>query len=145
MTGAAASGTGVQINSDNHGAARYSYCPTDNASQRVETPMENQGLGVLCTVPDRDTAHAIAERVVEEGLAACVNILAEVTSIYRWQGKVEKQQEVLLVIKTREQRYQALQERIRNLHPYELPEIIAVPIVNGLAGYLAWLGDATGT
>ena len=89
-------------------------------------------------------AQTIAERVVDEELAACVNIVTGVSSVFRWHGKVETDQEMLLIIKTREPVYKALEERIVELHPYELPEIIGVPILRGLAGYLTWLGDVTG-
>jgi periplasmic divalent cation tolerance protein len=104
--------------------------------------MSNQRLIVLCTVPDHESATALAEAVVGEGLAACVNILPGVTSVYRWQGKVESGDELLLLIKTSEQTYAALEDRIAGLHPYELPEIIAVPIEAGLHDYLNWIDES---
>lgn len=86
---------------------------------------------------------AVAERLaallVEGGHAACVNIVPGLTSIYRWQGKIEQGSEVLLFIKTRRDRYPELERQLHTAHPYELPEIIAVPIDAGLAGYLAWI------
>lgn len=94
---------------------------------------------VLCTVPDRDTAGQIAEALVSERLAACVNIVADITSVYRWKGEVEKAPELLLIIKTRQAVYETLQDRIQDLHPYELPEVIAVSIDNGLPAYLDWI------
>ncbi len=100
-------------------------------------------LLVLCTCPDRATAHAIAETLVEGRLAACVNILPGATSVYRWQGKIESATEVLLLIKTRQPRYAGLEAAIRERHPYELPEIVAVPIDNGLPGYLNWIEECT--
>lgn len=97
---------------------------------------------VLCTCPDRDTARQIAAALVEEKLAACVNILDGVESVYRWQGKVESAQETLLVIKTTQTAFTMLRDRIVSLHPYELPEVVAVPIVDGLDAYLNWISQA---
>ena len=94
---------------------------------------------VLCTVPDRDKAEHIAEVLVTEQLAACVNIIPAVTSVYRWKGAIEKDEELLLLIKTGQDRYQSLEQRIRTLHPYELPEIIAVPIETGQTDYIRWI------
>ena len=94
---------------------------------------------VLCTVPDRENAERIAETLVAEQLAACVNIIPGITSVYRWQGAVEKGEELLLFIKTRQDAYSALEQRIRALHPYELPEIIAVPIQTGQKDYIRWI------
>lgn len=98
----------------------------------------------LSTAPDGETAARIARALVEERLAACVNLVPAVRSIYRWQGRVEDDAEVLLVIKTRAERVDALAERLRALHPYELPELVALPIAAGLAPYLDWVaGEAT--
>ena len=94
---------------------------------------------VLTTCPDKVSAERIAHALVEEGLAACVNVLPPMHSIYRWKGKIEQATEQLLVIKSTVARFPAIRERIQALHPYELPEIIAVPIADGLPGYLAWL------
>lgn len=94
---------------------------------------------VLTTCPEAKTAEAIARALVEGRLAACVNILPPMQSIYRWHGKVESAQEQLLLIKIRAADYAAVQTRICDMHPYELPEVIAVPLSNGLPGYLAWL------
>lgn len=96
---------------------------------------------ILTTSPDMSFAQTIARVLVEERLAACVNILPPMKSIYRWRGAVESADEHLLIIKTRVRDYAAVQGRIQELHSYELPEVIAVPIVNGLPGYLAWLDD----
>lgn len=85
----------------------------------------------------------MAQTLVEERLAACVNIVPGVRSVYRWQGRLERDDESLIMIKTTAQRYGALQDRLRSLHPYELPEIVAVPITTGLADYLHWIGEAT--
>ena len=94
---------------------------------------------VLTTCPDKACAERIAQALVEDGLAACVNILPPMHSIYRWKGKIEQATEQLLVIKSTVARFPAIRERLQALHPYELPEIIAVPIADGLPGYLAWL------
>ena len=96
---------------------------------------------VLTTCPDEACAERIARTLVEEGLAACVNILPPMRSIYRWKGKIEAASEQLLVIKSTVVRFPALRDRLRSLHPYELPEIIAVPIADGLPEYLAWLNN----
>ena len=93
----------------------------------------------LCTVPDRDTATRIAEALVTEQLAACVNIIPAVQSVYRWQGAVEHDEELLLLIKTSDAVWALLQERILALHPYELPEIISVRIQDGHSNYLNWI------
>ncbi len=96
---------------------------------------------VLCTVPDEDSARQLADTLVGEGLAACVNLVPGLVSIYRWRGERQEGTELLLLIKTTAQRYPALQERIASLHPYELAEIIAVPISEGLPAYLDWVGE----
>lgn len=97
---------------------------------------------VLCTCPDQPTAQHIAERLVDRKLAACVNILPGVQSIYQWQGQRESTQEHLLLIKTAQSAYQQLEQAVVELHPYELPEIIAVPITGGLGSYLNWIGES---
>ena len=95
----------------------------------------------LCTCPDEKIAQELAHSLVEARLAACVNILPAITSVYMWQGRIEQDGEVLLLIKTSEQRLPDLQAHIVARHPYELPEVIAVPITDGLTGYLQWLDD----
>ena len=94
---------------------------------------------VLTTCPDAKAADMIARSLVENRLAACVNIVSSIQSVYRWQGQVESATEHLLVIKIREADYAAVQRRIAELHSYELPEVIAVPIENGSPAYLRWL------
>lgn len=101
--------------------------------------MSHRHYLVLTTCPDAATAQLIAHTVVEQGHAACVNIVQGVQSIYMWKDARESAQEQLLLIKTTELAYPALQETIRALHPYELPEIIAVPLAAGLSGYLDWI------
>jgi len=106
--------------------------------------MPQQPLLVYCTCPDQATALRIAETLVDRQLAACVNIVPGLTSVYRWEGQREAASEVLLMIKTRQVVYTELQAAILSLHPYELPEIIAVPIEAGLPAYLAWIDSSTG-
>ena len=101
-------------------------------------------LVVLCTCPDEDTGRRIAEALVREHLAACVNRMPGVRSTYRWQGQVMDEPEVLLIIKTVKSRYDALEVRLKALHPYEVPEIIAIPVVAGSAQYLTWVAAETG-
>ncbi|WP_075256124.1 divalent-cation tolerance protein CutA [Herbaspirillum camelliae] len=103
----------------------------------------NQPLLVLANLPDQALAERIADALVEQGLAACVNILPAVRSVYRWQGKVQRDTEVPVLIKTTQARYQELEQAILQAHPYDVPEIIALPITAGLPAYLAWMQDAT--
>ena len=100
-------------------------------------------LLVLTNLPDAEQAHRLATLLVEQKLAACVNILAPCRSVYRWQGKLEDALEVPLLIKTRAERYAELEAAILAHHPYELPEIIAVPVERGLSGYLDWVVEQT--
>ncbi len=97
----------------------------------------------LVTVPDAEAAARIGRALVEEQLAACVNIVPGLRSIYAWQGKLADDAEVLCVIKSRRAIYPALRDRVAALHPYDVPEIIALPLVEGNAPYLAWLAGAT--
>ena len=98
---------------------------------------------VFTNLPDRLSALALAEAVLAQHAGACVNVLAPCTSVYRWQGKVETAEEFPVLIKTTAGRYAMLEATIRAAHPYELPEIIAVPIVSGLPAYLAWVAEET--
>ena len=100
-------------------------------------------LIVLTTVGDRETALKIARHLIDRRLAACVNVLAPCTSVYRWQGKTEEAQEIPLLIKTRGEAYPQVEAAIRQVHPYELPEIIAVPVQRGLPAYLQWVASET--
>ena len=97
----------------------------------------------LCTCPDAAAAERIATVLVEERLAACVNLIPGLRSIYRWQGQIERADEVLLLIKTSAEAYPALQARLLALHPYELPELLAVEPATGLPAYLGWVADET--
>ena|SRR5579859_6004426 len=98
---------------------------------------------ILCTCPDDASADRIAAALVEDRLAACVNRVGGVVSTYRWKGSVQRDSEVLLLIKSTRERYPALRDAIVAAHPYELPEVIAVDIALGLDRYLAWLGAET--
>lgn len=100
-------------------------------------------LLVLTNCPDEATANAIALALVEEKLAACVNILPRVQSVYRWQGAVESASEIPLLIKSTVGRYAELEAAIRARHPYDVPEIIALPITQGLPAYLNWVATET--
>lgn len=97
---------------------------------------------VLSTVGKDEDADRLARALVERRLAACVNVVPGVRSIYRWQGRVEEDEERLLVIKTRRDRFDALRETLVALHPYELPEAVVIPIETGHAAYLAWLDES---
>jgi periplasmic divalent cation tolerance protein len=100
-------------------------------------------LLVITSLPDAESARALAVQLVEQRVAACVNIMSPCHSIFRWEGKVDESEEVPLLIKTSAARYAALEEAIRAYHPYELPEIVAVRIEKGLPAYLAWLAAST--
>ncbi|MEE8321915.1 MAG: divalent-cation tolerance protein CutA [Gammaproteobacteria bacterium] len=104
---------------------------------------EAKHILVICTCPGPILAKQIAQDLVEKKLAACVNTFAGLHSYFRWGGKVDSAEEILLLIKTTPDRYQELEQRIKSLHPYELPEIIAVPISTGLPEYLAWIENST--
>ncbi|NUO74108.1 MAG: divalent-cation tolerance protein CutA [Frateuria sp.] len=104
--------------------------------------MPDPALLCCCTCPDADSAQRIAEALVAERLAACVNHLPGIASTYRWQGEITTDSEHLLLIKTTTARFEALRERLLAMHPYELPELIAVPVERGHEAYLAWLQDA---
>ncbi len=96
---------------------------------------------VMTNLPDAQSASNLAQTLVAEGLASCVNILPPMQSIYTWKGKIESVSEHLVLIKSQSSRYASIQERILALHPYELPEIIAVPIADGLPAFLNWLNN----
>jgi len=100
-------------------------------------------LLVLTNLPDRPAAEKLAAALVGERLAACVNILAPCRSVYRWNGAVQNEEEYPVLAKTTTERYAALEVAIRSNHPYEVPEIIALPIERGLAAYLTWVAEET--
>jgi periplasmic divalent cation tolerance protein len=98
---------------------------------------------ILTTLPDRVRAEEIASALVRERLAACVAIGAATRSIYHWRGKVETADEVTLTVKTRRDLYTAVEAALRAAHPYELPEILAVPVIDGYAPYIGWIAAET--
>ena len=100
-------------------------------------------LLVLTNVPGRAAAERLADLLVEQRLAACVNILAPCRSVYRWKGAVQRDEEHPMLMKTTAERYPALEQALRAAHPYELPEIIAVPVERGLPAYLEWIAGET--
>jgi periplasmic divalent cation tolerance protein len=102
------------------------------------------GLVAFCTVGKPEDAEWIARELVERRLAACVNVLPQMTSVYRWRGEVERNEEILLVIKTTRARFEELKQAILSMHTYELPEVIGFDIGVGHAEYLAWLEEAVG-
>lgn len=100
-------------------------------------------LVVLITTPSSEEGHRLARALVDERLAACVNILSPIQSIYRWEGQVQEDREVLLVVKTTAQMLEPLSLRVRQLHSYEVPEIIALQVVAGASDYLDWIDEQT--
>jgi periplasmic divalent cation tolerance protein len=101
--------------------------------------MSEESLLVLGTFPDAESAQRIGRTLVEEKLAACVNILPKIDSIYRWKEAIETSSEILVLIKSTTWKYQLLEARIRELHPYEVPEIISIRIDSGNTEYLRWI------
>jgi periplasmic divalent cation tolerance protein len=105
----------------------------------MSSPTTSTALLVLTTLPDRAGAEALARELLESRLAACVQIGATLQSLYHWRGEIETAQETPLAVKTRGELYTRVEEAIRSRHPYELPEIVAVPITDGLSAYLDWI------
>ncbi len=103
--------------------------------------MMNDHIIVLTTLPDETMARNLAQELIKSQVAACINIMPRMRSIYTWKGKIEEGGEHLLMIKTRAERYSAIEQAIRAQHPYELPEIIATPISHGLPEYLNWIDE----
>ena len=99
---------------------------------------------VFCTIDSAEAARKLARRLVQDRLAACVNIIENVTSVYKWEGRIEEDAELLLVIKTRDSRLQNLMDRIAELHPYDVPEILSWPVRKGSKAYLDWVVSETG-
>ncbi len=96
----------------------------------------------LVTTPSADSAAALARTLVEEGLAACGNVLPAIRSIYRWEGKIQDEPEALLVLKTERRLVPALKARLPELHPYQVPELLVLPVEDGLVAYLEWVGSS---
>lgn len=100
-------------------------------------------LMVFCTVPNVEIARDLAGRLVTKKLAACVNIQPGIESVYEWQGKIEQSDEVLLIVKTTSDRYQELEQQLQEWHPYDTPEILAIPVAKGLSDYIQWVAEVT--
>jgi periplasmic divalent cation tolerance protein len=107
--------------------------------QQSNRPVTVEVLVVLCTCPDLQVAEGLACGLVEHGFAACVNILPEIRSIYRWQGKLQKDGEVLIIVKTTRQAYAGMEQWLSQHHPYDVPEILAIPVAEGSDEYLEWV------
>ena len=105
--------------------------------------MTTEYMTVFITAPTEEEAAKISRTIVEERLAACVNIIRPVRSIYRWQGRLEDEQEVLMIVKTKKSLFERLQGRVKELHSYAVPEIIGLPVTEGSKEYLDWLGQET--
>jgi len=103
---------------------------------------DDDAIVVFVTAPNGEEATRLAELLVGAHLAACVQILPEMESVYRWEGKIQRQSEILLIAKTTTEKFAELEKEVRALHSYETPEILAVPIVAGSSPYLAWLFDS---
>lgn len=103
-----------------------------------------EAVVVFITASNEDEGANIAKTLVEERLAGCVNIVKDIRSIYRWEGKTEDEKEVLMIAKTQKSLFTKLSQRVRELHSYTVPEIIAMPVVEGSEDYLKWLKDITG-
>jgi periplasmic divalent cation tolerance protein len=111
-------------------------------SQR-EVQMQPEYVIVLTTLPGDADGHGFGRKLVDERLAACVNLLPIMDSVFRWEGQVEQDSERQVIIKTSRERIAALWDRIRELHPYEVPEFVVLPILDGSDAYLRWLGEST--
>lgn len=105
--------------------------------------MEHSEIVLFCTVPNEEVASKVAHVLVEGKLAACVNIIPGIVSVYSWKGEICRDNELLCVIKSQGRLFEKIEAAIRNVHPYEVPEIIALPIIQGHAPYLNWIHDVT--
>jgi periplasmic divalent cation tolerance protein len=117
----------------------------ENQPDRSTTDLPTDVLVVLCTCPDAPTAARLAGELVERRLAACVNVLPEIRSIYRWQGGIQDDGEALMMVKTSRSAYAQLESWLADHHPYDVPEILALPVARGSAAYLDWVEDETGS
>src|SRR5437867_12107911 len=106
--------------------------------------MADQVLLAVSTFPDAETARRVSNQLVTEKFVACANVLPGIESIYRWKGKIETGNETLVFFKLSEDKYPAFEEKLRSLHPYDVPEIISVPVRKGLPAYLNWVNENTG-
>ena len=107
-----------------------------------QSAIGNDPIVVLITAPNKEEAIRLADMLVGSHLAACVQILPEMESVYRWQGKIERQPEILLIAKSTREKFEELDRQGRALHSYDTPEIVALPIIAGSAAYLQWLNEA---
>src|SRR5205823_14200726 len=112
-------------------------------TKRMESSLTDAAIVVLTNLPDQESARTLARRLVEGRLAACVNIGASVESIYHWHGQIETGNEVPVAIKTRRVLFSQVEATIRQIHPYELPEVVALPIIDGSHSYLDWIKTET--
>lgn len=103
----------------------------------------NEYFFVITTVPDEKTADKVAQLVVESRLAACVSVSSPIRSFYWWENEITQDKEIMLFIKTHASHYPALEEKIKEIHPYQVPEIIALPIIRGFSSYLQWIAHET--
>ena len=103
--------------------------------------MEYKYIVIFITVPDLETGKNIADLIVEKKLGACVNITEKINSVYYWQGNIEKDEEYLLIIKTRKDKFEELEKEVKKVHPYTVPEIVGMPIVFGSKDYLNWIDE----
>lgn len=106
--------------------------------------METEVRTVLVTAPDAQLAESLARTLVEERLAACANVIPGLVSVYRWKGEVQRDEEALMILKTTQSRIAPLRERVVQLHPYEVPEVLVLNVVDGHETYLGWVRDAVG-
>ena len=104
---------------------------------------EASTLLVLTTLPDGETARTMLRMLLERHLVACGTVLEGVTSVYRWEGTIEEAREVQVLLKTSSGRWEALRDAVEELHPYDVPELLALPVTTGLPAYLAWVGGET--
>jgi periplasmic divalent cation tolerance protein len=114
-----------------------------STTEKLHSDLEIDAVIVLTTLGIDADAAALARTLVEERLAACVNVLPAMTSVYRWKGGIESDQERQLIIKTRHTQVAALEQRLRQLHPYEVPEFLVIPASGGSEAYLRWIGEST--
>ncbi len=105
----------------------------------------NSPIIILSTTGSEDEASKIAEHLVSNRLAACVNIIPSITSVYRWKGEMNSDREILMIIKTDASRFEEIKSAVRNMHSYETPELIAIPIQQGLQQYLDWITESVST
>lgn len=120
---------------------RQTRSGTPNDSRK---PMNNKVFIVFSTCPDETVARDLGRRLVESGRAACVNVIPGLRSIYRWQDRIEEDEEAMMMIKTVEERVDEITAWLAQEHPYAVPEVVGLPVLAGLPGYLQWVADATG-